>query len=42
MSQTLLWNSRELVEQGNPNIYAEVMLCVFLIYSGSKSSLLRD
>ena len=42
MSQTLLGNPRGPVEQGNPNICAEVKLYLFFIYSGLRSSLLRD
>ena len=42
LSETLLGNPRGPVEQGNPNTCAEVKLCLFFIYSDSKSSLLQD
>ena len=41
-SQTLLWNLKSPVKQGNPNTSSEIKLCLFFIYSGSRSSLVRD
>ena len=42
VSQTLLGNPNGPVQLGNPNICAEVKLCVFFIDSVSRNSLPRD